>query len=71
MKLSDLDDSTRLLIFRATLMAKYPDRPTALADLQEAVEIFDEEHGDEMLANLLVAIFDETMPDEADDKDGK
>jgi len=69
MKLSDLDNSTRLLIFCATLLAKHPERPTGLADLQEAVRLFEDEHGDEMLANLLVAIFDESVPDETDDED--
>lgn len=71
MNLSDLDDSTRLLIFRATLLAKHPNRPTGLADLQEAVRLFDDEHGDEMLANLFAAMFDESIPDEADDEDGQ
>ncbi len=56
MRLSDLDISTRRVLFLATIMAKY-DRDDTLVKLREAVKQFEDEHAEEMLSNLLNAIF--------------
>lgn len=58
MKLSQLDDETRLVVYLATVYSRDPKSDT-LERLQAAVVRFKEKHEKEMLENLLNAVFGE------------
>jgi len=55
-KIADLDQSTRGLIFAAECMAKWPSNKR-LRMLKRAVRNFDEAHSEERTRNLIAAIF--------------
>ena len=56
MKIKDLDDSTRHLIFAAKCMAMFPNNKR-LRRLKRAVAAYNSEHEDEQTKNLIRAIF--------------
>ena len=64
MKIKDLDDSTRLLIFAAKCMAMYPSNQR-LRRLKRAVAKYNAEHEAEQTQNLFRAIFGCDLPDSA------
>lgn len=64
MRIADLDDSTRKLIFSAKAMARFPSNKR-MRHLKRSADQYDAAHADEQLMNLMSALFGSDSPEAA------
>ena len=61
MKIADLDDSTRLLLFRASVVVMHGATPADLVGLKEAKAAWEVAHAEEICANIFRGINDPSI----------